>query len=147
MSCACVGASILKFPKSGLGFWVGYHKMIDRYGRIYTARLDETIGSHTLNGWNTKSIGICLDGNFNIEAPTQAQLMSLRSLIKQYRLPYKFHWELDGRRTCAGFYFTHALLKVDYKLETLGEKNKCEQIKEQLSITRRLLKKLYIGRS
>lgn len=99
-----------EFARSSLGFYCGYHKFIEKNGYIITARKDDEEGMHTLNDWNRKSIGICLAGDFYKEAPTRLQLVALRALIKDYKLPYMFHREADTRRTCAGIYITRDLI-------------------------------------
>lgn len=96
--------------RSSFGFYVGYHWLIEPNGRKIHCRADENEGAHTLGGWNRKSIGVCLAGNFAQEAPTQAQLKSVRELINKYNLPYIFHKEADPTRTCAGIYLTHELI-------------------------------------
>ena len=114
--------------RSSLGFYIGYHKHIAPNGYVTTARADSDDGEHTLLGWNRKSIGVCLDGDFNKGVPTQAQLTALRALIKQYSLPYMFHKEADTRRTCAGVYFTKELLDVKPQLIPSGETDKAKAL-------------------
>lgn len=60
------------FPISSLGFFVGYHYLIEVDGTIQKAREETEIGAHD-QGENYGSIGICLAGNFNIEQPTKEQ--------------------------------------------------------------------------
>lgn len=68
------------FPLSRLGFYVGYHYVIEKNGDIRQARLDQEIGAHTI-GENKTSIGICLVGDFDKEKPTQAQSITLGKLL------------------------------------------------------------------
>jgi N-acetyl-anhydromuramyl-L-alanine amidase AmpD len=72
------------FPKSSLGFYVGYHYLIEHDGRIIQARKETEIGAHD-TGENINSIGICLAGNFNITYPTTEQAISAAQLIKDIR--------------------------------------------------------------
>ena len=97
------------FPKSSLGYYVGYHYMIGKDGNIAQARLHSDIGAHTV-GWNDRSIGICLSGNFNYERPTQRQLEALRGLVKRLGLPADLHKFRQINRTCPGDNFTLDLL-------------------------------------
>lgn len=87
--------------KSKLGFYVGYHWHITKFGHRTRTRLDEEEGVHTI-GWNNKSIGICLDGDFNYEFPTAQQIAAVKDLIKEYKLPIRWHRELQDNRTCPG---------------------------------------------
>lgn len=72
------------FPKSSLGFYVGYHYLIEHDGRIVQARKETEIGAHD-TGENLNSIGICLAGNFNLTYPTTEQAISAARLIKEIR--------------------------------------------------------------
>lgn len=70
------------FPKSGLGFFGGYHVLIEKNGDARRYRDDEEVGAHDA-GENVNSIGIALAGDFNTEMPTAAQISSLRGLLLQ----------------------------------------------------------------
>ena len=70
------------FPKSKRGYWCGYHYFIEKSGQIWQARNDDEIGAHTI-GYNDKSIGICLAGNFNLEKPSYAQINALQGLLQE----------------------------------------------------------------
>ena len=59
---------------------IGYHFIIDRSGTIWQGRDWQFQGAHT-SGANANNIGVMLLGNFEIQQPTQAQLMSLHSLV------------------------------------------------------------------
>lgn len=111
---------VKKFPKSSLGMHIGYHFIIEKNGRVMRARKDNETGAHTLKGWNERSIGVCVTGDFDIELPTEAQIKALQGLIKDYGLPYLLHQEADNRRTCAGKNLTRELidsLPEDYALQ------------------------------
>ena len=70
------------FPKSSLGYYCGYHYFIEKTGQIWKARQDNEIGAHTI-GYNDKSIGICLAGDFDLEKPSIVQESALQSLLKE----------------------------------------------------------------
>lgn len=78
------------FPKSSLGYHVGYHYVIEKDGTVRKARLDTDEGAHA-KGANFHSIGICLVGDFDVEWPTDAQITALGALIetkqKEHNLP------------------------------------------------------------
>ena len=79
----------LRWPdfKSSLGWWAGYHYIVESSGKTTRTRDIFEEGAHT-KGHNMESIGICLVGNFNkhpqtghpIDKPTQEQENALRSL-------------------------------------------------------------------
>lgn len=60
---------------------IGYNYFIDFEGNIHEGRPLEYVPAHC-NGNNTSSIGICLEGDFRTDKPTDAQLKSCRELIK-----------------------------------------------------------------
>lgn len=66
--------------KSSLGLYVGYTYEIAANGTVRQAR---AIGEETaaVIGYNFNSVSICLDGNFDIEKPTIAQMKALRALL------------------------------------------------------------------
>ena len=68
------------FPKSSLGFFVGYHYVIEKNGELKQAREDLEEGAHTF-GQNFSSIGVCLVGNFSKAYPTKEQLQTLGNLL------------------------------------------------------------------
>lgn len=73
---------------SSLGFYLGYHYFIDIDGSVRQARADVDEGAHCI-GYNLKSIGIGLNGNFDITTPTIPQINSLKKLLLELALKYK----------------------------------------------------------
>jgi len=71
------------FPQSKSGWYVGYHRVIERNGEQRVARQDEEIGAHTV-GYNDKSLGVCLVGHFDFEFPKEAQVAILKQLLKEW---------------------------------------------------------------
>ena len=61
---------------------VGYHWLIERNGKIVKGRDEMSTGAHCV-GWNEKSIGICVIGNFDATLPTKEQEDSLRMLLRE----------------------------------------------------------------
>lgn len=66
---------------------IGYHFFIDKDGKVWTGRPESGQGAHTINH-NTKSLGICLEGDFMVESPTTNQLKSLNDLINYLKRKY-----------------------------------------------------------
>jgi hypothetical protein len=67
---------------------IGYHFVIDPYGRVLEGRDLEWQGAHAYGDNNIQNIGICLIGNFDQEKPTQAALDALRREIEGLRAKY-----------------------------------------------------------
>ena len=119
------------FPKSSLGFWVGYHYLIDS-DKEYQCRADTDEGAHCNQGYdgktiyqpgaydNTKiksmnfqSIGICWSGDGDIEYPTPIQYGLLQKRIwalqDKWKIPnenVKYHRYFSKGKTCAGSLLT-----------------------------------------
>ena len=88
---------------------LGYHFYIEADGELKIGRWLVKRGAHCI-GQNTKSIGICLAGNFMVQKPTKAQTETLKKLLKE--LEYKEiggHRIYQANRTCPG-----KLLSEDY---------------------------------
>ena len=78
------------FPKSELGWYIGYHWIIFSDGSLKRYRNDDEVGAHCKEGEiNFKSIGICLEGNFDYELPTDAQKQALLKLITEIQTKYR----------------------------------------------------------
>ena len=72
------------FPKSKLGYYVGYHYLIERSGKVCQTRIETEIGAHD-TGENLNSLGVCLAGDFRYMIPTQAQETAFAGLVKDIR--------------------------------------------------------------
>mgnify|MGYP002508483658 CR=1 FL=1 len=66
---------------------IGYHFYIRKDGTIYRGRPEKYVGAHCEN-YNSVSLGICLEGNFEIEKPTEKQIQSVTDLVKYLRKKY-----------------------------------------------------------
>ena len=66
---------------------IGYHFYIRKDGTIYRGRDEKYAGAHCEN-YNSVSLGICLEGNFEIEQPTDSQLKSLSELLQHLKQKY-----------------------------------------------------------
>lgn len=85
---------------------IGYHFVIEKDGTIIRGNPLENI-SYNVANHNTKSIGICLSGNFEVEEPTDQQLKYLRKLIIHLRKllpqPLQVYRHRDfGSTSCPG---------------------------------------------
>ena len=79
-----------RFPKSSLGFYVGYHWLIENDGKLVKCRNEDEPGSHDI-GENFRSIGICLAGDFSFRTPTKTQEKTVGKLVgkimKRWSIP------------------------------------------------------------
>lgn len=83
-----------KFPYSARGYWVGYHYFIEEDGTVIQTRNPQEMGAHCYQqSMNSKSFGICLAGNFDVQMPTEAQKISLLALIKELQQKYSIKKE------------------------------------------------------
>lgn len=73
--------------KSSLGHYIGYHYFIEKDGTLTQGRADHDEGAHAV-GYNLKSLGICLAGNFDATLPTDAQIRVLRDLLRKKMKDY-----------------------------------------------------------
>ncbi len=86
---------------------IGYNWFIEKDGRVVKGRDEAKTGAHTI-GYNEKSIGICLAGNFDKTLPTPSQVDSLAKLLQEKMLQYKIPVEkiiphrTFANKTCYG---------------------------------------------
>ena len=66
---------------------IGYNWVIEKDGKIVQGRPENVEGAHTV-GYNSKSIGICLCGNFDLTFPTKEQEKSLVTLMQAIMARY-----------------------------------------------------------
>lgn len=118
---------------------VGYHYVVSNGtykpdGLVETGRTEAENGAHCdADRMNSRSIGICLVGNFDVDKPTAAQMTSLEKLCRDIMTRHKIHvskvlghGEVKGAATnCPGKNFDMAafrkrlegeeVIKKDYK--------------------------------
>lgn len=73
--------------KMHLGFgWdgIGYHKIIQRSGKIENGRPEYWVGAH-VKGFNNFSLGVCMIGRNNF---LKEQFVSLEKVIKKWKFDY-----------------------------------------------------------
>lgn len=76
--------------KSSLGFYLGYNYEISSNGFKRQARKDgeTTAACYQKNMNDGRCVHIALDGNFDIEKPTNFEIYALRDLLKLMRKKY-----------------------------------------------------------
>lgn len=79
---------------------IGYHFVIEKDGTIIQGNPLENISYNTQNQ-NTKTVAICLSGNFDLEQPTGEQMDSLAKLISHLRGELPQSLEVYGHRDFA----------------------------------------------
>lgn len=84
---------------------IGYHFYVRKNGDIYRGRPIWAVGAHA-QGSNSNSIGICAEGNFDVEAMPQAQEKAIKELLEYLKALYpkaqvKGHREV-GATGCPG---------------------------------------------
>jgi hypothetical protein len=67
---------------------IGYHFVIDPYGRLIEGRDLRYQGAHAGGDNNLQNVGICLIGNFDKEQPTKAALETLERELDALRKRY-----------------------------------------------------------
>ena len=90
---------------------IGYNYYVRKDGTIYHGREENAAGGHTLN-YNTVSIGICFEGNFEVEKMPLAQREAGQALIADILTRYPSakvvrHKDLN-RTACPGANFPFA---------------------------------------
>jgi N-acetylmuramoyl-L-alanine amidase len=93
---------------------IGYHYFIEKNGKAYYGRADEDgdfIGAH-VEGYNSRSVGICLAGHYDKEVPTEANLDVVAQLaamlLRRYGLgvdAIRYHIDLNTDKSCPGSKF------------------------------------------
>jgi len=81
--------------RSSMGFYGGYHYILERSGSVQQFREDWEVGAHNnkgikfIGGWwyseNYYSIGISFAGNMSLQNLTDAQVVSAVNLIKELK--------------------------------------------------------------
>lgn len=107
---------------------IGYHFLVRKDGSIHEGRPLDVLGAHCLNN-NSDSIGICFEGNYEIEkdmpnAQYQSGVELVKYLMKKYNLTNKsIYGHKDAMSTdCPGRYFP----LTNFKKITLDEEVKTE---------------------
>ena len=87
---------------------IGYHYFISRDGEIFRGRPEDTVGAHA-TGHNSRSIGVCFEGDYTTQSMPEAQLEAGKELIAYLKNKYKIT-KIKGHRdlmatSCPGVKF------------------------------------------
>lgn len=66
----------------------GYHFFVSRDGKIFRGRPEDTVGSHA-KGYNSKSIGVCFEGDYTTQTMPKEQLKAGKELVAYLKDKYK----------------------------------------------------------
>lgn len=105
----CTAAQVDQWHKDNDWSGIGYHYFVRKDGTIYRGRPENKMGAH-VSGMNNCSLGICAEGNYDIETtmPT-AQYNAIVELIADIKTRYPNakvvgHREI-GSSDCPGRYY------------------------------------------
>ena len=106
---------------------IGYHFLVRKDGTIYRGRQEDVIGAHVTN-YNATSIGICAEGNFEIEQMPEVQKRALTELVsylkKKYSITKVLKHKYLAATDCPG---------KNYPFEEIANR-KCDNIKYEVHI-------------
>jgi len=89
---------------------IGYHYFIDKDGEIFKGRPVWAVGSH-VSGYNSISVGICFEGDFNKEMMTaqqeEASIMLIALLSIAYDNAHVVKHSSLGNKDCPGKNFPY----------------------------------------
>lgn len=93
---------------------IGYHYYVRKDGSIYRGRPEDAQGAHT-SGYNTHSIGICAEGNFETEQMPLVQRDAIVWLVSDImdrlgELELRRHRDCDAT-ACPGRYYDFDYIK------------------------------------
>lgn len=95
---------------------IGYHYLVRKDGTIYRGRPEDTVGAHAY-GANSHSIGVCFEGNYEVEQNMPAaQLTAGQALVADIKRRWGItnvigHKDVAGSTTdCPGKYFPFAAI-------------------------------------
>jgi len=108
------------FPKSSLGYYIGYHVLVTN-GKKYKCREDWEVGAHCntqVDGvsMNTKSLAICWAGDGDIELPNAVDTALIKEQILEWQAHYSIgvepHRKYNKNKTCPGLFFTDEYIQA-----------------------------------
>lgn len=142
----CTAAQIDSWHKGNGWSGIGYHFFIRRDGSIYRGRPEWATGAHA-SGKNSESIGVCVEGNYEIETTmSKSQREAVKEVLKYLKSKYpnatiKGHREV-GATGCPGKYYPLSEMKEFYKNATISSTIKEESEDLTMSQYEELTKKI-----
>lgn len=121
-------ADIDRWHKNNGYSGIGYHFVIRKNGEIYEGRPLNTIGAHCL-GYNNCSVGVCFEGNFEIEKLTDKQIKSGNELINYIKGIYP-NAEIKGHRDL----YATACPGKNFNINNILNYTEANQMKEITSV-------------
>lgn len=121
-------ADIDRWHKNNGYSGIGYHFVILKNGEVYEGRPLNTIGAHCL-GYNNCSVGICFEGNFEMEKPTDKQIKSCNELINYIKGIYP-NAEIKGHRDL----YATACPGKNFNINSILNYTEANQMKEIISV-------------
>lgn len=128
--------NVRAFPRSSLGYYVGYHVLITGK-QLYRCREDREEGAHCNKvrdgiSMNFQSLGVCVGFDGDREMPRSEEITLLRAQLLEWQTRYDipdseiyFHRDFDSAKTCPG-----SLVTRDWILALLhplpSEKASCD---------------------
>lgn len=87
-SKSCTSQEVHKWHINRSWSGIGYHYFISRNGQIFRGRPEDTVGAHA-TGHNSKSIGVCFEGDYTSQTMPTAQLEAGKELVAYLKDKYK----------------------------------------------------------
>lgn len=118
---------------------IGYHFFVRKDGNVYRGRPIDAVGAHTY-GENSDSIGICFEGNFEIETMPEAQKKAGAELVAYVKSLYSSIKEVSKHKdhnatACPGKNFPFSEIAASAKEETQPIETPVEVPKEEKPFT------------
>ena len=94
---------------------IGYHYLVRKDGTIYRGCPEDTVGAHAY-GANSHSIGVCFEGNYQVDSMPSAQLVAGQKLVSGIKQRWGIskvigHKDVTGSTTdCPGLNFPFAAI-------------------------------------
>ena len=113
---------------------MGYHFLVRKDGTIYEGRPIQSVGAHAY-GYNNRAIGICFEGNFEVEKMPDVQKEAGKELVSYILKRYPTITSVKGHRdlmatACPGKNFPFDEIKKG-KSTTVSKKEKVAYTQEQ----------------
>lgn len=110
-AASCTAEDIHRWHVGNGWAGIGYHYLVRKDGTIYRGRPEDTVGAHAY-GANNHSIGVCFEGNYEVEQNMPAaQLAAGQALVADIKRRWGItkvigHKDVAGSTTdCPGKYF------------------------------------------